>query len=143
MLSLKLPLRKQAFRSLKYYMPAVEPKKILAVLDDLFFMVKINESAKQAGLPIEFLKTEIDLLERAKTHPALIIFDLNYQGVDPLKLVQTLKAGSETKGISVIGYLSHVQGELKVKAQEAGCDAVLPRSAFSQNLSQILKRHAG
>ena len=39
-------------------MPTTESKRILAVLDDLFFMVKINESAKQAGLPIEFVKTE-------------------------------------------------------------------------------------
>ncbi len=123
-------------------MPTTESKRILAVLDDLFFMVKINESAKQAGLPIEFVKTETDVLERAKAHPALIIFDLNYQGVDALKLVQTLKADEGTKGISLIGYLSHVQGELKVKAQEAGCNAVMPRSAFSQNLPQILKRHA-
>ncbi len=43
-------------------MPAVSNKNVLAVLDDLFFMVKINESAKQAGLPIQFLKTEIDVL---------------------------------------------------------------------------------
>ncbi len=120
-----------------------EAKKILAVLDDLFFMVKINESAKQAGLPIEFVKTETDVLEGAKSHPALIIFDLNYRGVDPLKLVEKLKSDAETKGVSVIGYLSHVQGELKVQAQQAGCDAVMPRSAFSQNLQQILKRHAG
>jgi hypothetical protein len=34
-----------------------------------------------------------------------------------------------------------VQGELKMKAQEAGCDMVVPRSAFSQNLAQILRRH--
>ncbi len=123
-------------------MPSNGNKTVLAVLEDLFFTVKINEAAKRAGLPIEFLKTGEALLERAKTHPALIIFDLNYQGVDALKLVEALKADAETKGISVIGYLSHVQGELKVKAQEAGCDAVLPRSAFSQNLAQILKRHA-
>jgi CheY-like chemotaxis protein len=124
-------------------MPTAVPRSIVAVLDDLFFMVKINESAKRAGLPIEFLKTEIDVLERAKTHPSLIIFDLNYQGIDALKVVETLKADAATKGISLIGYLSHVQGELKVKAQAAGCDAVMPRSAFSQNLPQILKRHAG
>jgi hypothetical protein len=35
-----------------------------------------------------------------------------------------------------------VQGELKMKATEAGCDMVLPRSAFSQNLAQLLRRHA-
>jgi hypothetical protein len=30
---------------------------------------------------------------------------------------------------------------LKLKAHEAGCDMVLPRSAFSQNLPQLLRRH--
>jgi hypothetical protein len=46
------------------------------------------------------------------------------------------------KHISVIGFVSHVQGELKLKAQESGCDMVLARSAFSQSLPQILKRHS-
>jgi len=59
-----------------------------------------------------------------------------------LKLVEALKADADTKSISLLGYLSHVQGELKLKAQQAGCNAVLPRSSFSQNLPQILKRHA-
>ena len=39
------------------------------------------------------------------------------------------------------GFLSHVQGDLKQKAHEGGCDMVLPRSAFSQNLPQLLRRH--
>ena len=124
-------------------MPTTVNKKVLAVLDDLFFTVKINESAKRAGLPVEFVKSEQDVLEKAKSLPALIILDLNYAGVDPLSLVQRLKSEPETRGISVLGYVSHVQGELKQKAHEAGCNMVLARSAFSQNLSQILKRHAG
>ena len=33
--------------------------------------------------------------------------------------------------------------ELKAKAEETGCDAVMPRSVFSMNLPQILQRHAG
>ncbi len=112
-------------------------------MEDLFFTVKINEAAKRAGLKVEFLKSEIDVLLRAKTQPSLIIIDLNFQGVDALKLVAELKADSETKGINLLGYLSHVQGELKLKAQEAGCDTVLPRSAFSQSMPQIFKRYAG
>ncbi|HLX45923.1 MAG TPA: hypothetical protein VKR43_20910 [Bryobacteraceae bacterium] len=120
-----------------------ERKKILAVLEDLFFTVKINESAKHAGLPIQFVKSETDVIENAKTGSALIILDLNFQGIEPLKLIAKLKSDAETKSISLIGYLSHVQGELKMQAQEAGCDMVLARSAFSQNLPQILKRHSG
>jgi len=120
----------------------LESKKVLAVLEDLFFTVKINEAAKRAGLGITFVKSELDALEQAKLQPALIIVDINFQGVDPLNLIRKLKADDATRRINLIGYLSHVQGELKLQAQEAGCDMVMPRSAFSQNLPQILKRHS-
>ena len=120
-----------------------EPKKVLAVLSDLFFSVKINDAAKRAGMSVEFVKDAGEVVEKAKAKPALIIFDLNFEAVDPLQLIGRLKRNSELKGTSLIGYLSHVQGELKQKAQEAGCDMVMARSAFSRNLPLIFKRHAG
>ena len=80
---------------------------------------------------------------KAKAKPNVIIFDLNFEDAQPLELIAKLKASAEFKGVSLIGYLSHVQGELKQAAQEAGCDMVMARSAFSQNLQQILKRHSG
>jgi PleD family two-component response regulator len=123
-------------------MPTEDRKKVLAVLEDLFFTVKINESAKRAGLSIEFVKSEKDAMERALAQPALIIIDLNCASIDPLNLVMALKANADLKLINVLGYVSHVQGELKVKAQEAGYNMVLARSAFSQNLTQIMKRYA-
>jgi len=118
-------------------------KKILAVLSDLFFSVKINDAAKRAGMIVEFVKDPHEVLAKARAKPSLIIFDLNFESVNPLELIGTLKSTAEFKDISVIGYLSHVQGELKQKAHETGCDMVLARSAFSQNLPQILKRHSG
>ena len=121
-----------------------ENKKILAVVDDLLFTVKINDAAKRVGLDVEFLKSAHDVIEKA-THekPLLIILDLNNNSVEPLPLISKLKDHSDLKNISIIGYLSHVQGELKQKAHEAGANIVMARSAFSQNLQQILKRHAG
>jgi PleD family two-component response regulator len=120
-----------------------ENRTVLAVVSDLFFSVKITDAAKRAGIPVEFIKNEQDVITKAKTRPTLIIFDLNFDGVEPLKLISVLKSGADYKGISLIGYLSHVQGDLKMKAQEAGCDMVMARSAFSLNLPQILKRHSG
>lgn len=117
-------------------------KNILAVLEDLFFTVKINESAKRAGMPVQFVKSEADALDRARTKPAVMIIDLNCGSIDPLHLIRAMKADPDLKSINLIGYVSHVQGELKQQAQEAGCNMVMPRSAFSQNLQQILRRHA-
>jgi PleD family two-component response regulator len=117
-------------------------KKIVAVLDDLFFTVKIMDAAKHAGLDIVFVKDEAKVLELARELPTLIIFDLNTKAVDAIKLIQELKQQSETKQVSLLGFVSHVQLELKNQAQEAGADMVMPRSALSANLPAILKRHA-
>ena len=118
-------------------------KKILAAIGDLFFTVKIRDTAKKMGLEVEFVKSDKDLLEQAKNKPMLIILDLGFAAMQPLKVIGKLKASAETRALSLLGYLSHVEGELKQKAHETGCDMVMARSAFSQNLPQILKRHAG
>jgi PleD family two-component response regulator len=120
-----------------------QQKKILAVVSDLFFSVKITDAAKRAGMAVELVKDPHEVLTKAKAKPSVIIFDLNFEDAQPLDLIAKIKASAECKGVSLIGYLSHVQGELKQAAQSAGCDMVMAKSAFSQNLPQILKRHSG
>jgi CheY-like chemotaxis protein len=118
--------------------------RIFAFIEDLFFMAKIQETARKLNVKVEFVKTDKDLMERMEQNgdekPSLIIFDLNLASVKPLTLIPKLKSKLK-KGTSIIGFLSHVQGDLKQKAHEVGCDMVLPRSAFSQNLPQLLRRH--
>ena len=118
--------------------------RIFAFVDDLFFLAKIQETARKMNVKVEFVKTDKDILDRVKDNgdekPSLIIFDLNNANAKPLTLIPKLKSKLR-KGTSIIGFLSHVQGDLKQKAHEVGCDMVLPRSAFSQNLPQLLRRH--
>jgi CheY-like chemotaxis protein len=121
-----------------------QPTRIFAFVDDLFFLAKIQETARKMNVKVEFVKTEKDLSDRlgenGNDKPSLIIFDLNNAAAKPLSTISRLKSKLK-KATNIIGFLSHVQGELKLKAQEAGCDMVVPRSAFSQNLAQILRRH--
>jgi CheY-like chemotaxis protein len=118
--------------------------RIFAFIEDLFFMAKIQETARKLNVKVEFVKSDKDLMEKMSQNgdekPSLIIFDLNLASVKPLTLIPKLKSKLK-KGTSIIGFLSHVQGDLKQKAHEVGCDMVLPRSAFSQNLPQLLRRH--
>ena len=122
------------------------PTRIFAFVDDLFFMAKIQETARKMNVKVEFVKTQEDLNERLGENgddkPSLIIFDLNNAAAKPLSTIPKLRSKLK-KQTNIIGFLSHVQGELKLKAQEAGCDMVVPRSAFSQNLAHILRRHGG
>ena len=136
----------------QYPQPEPEPlpvnadanSRIFAFIEDLYFMAKIQETARKLNVKVEFVKTDKDLMEKMQQNgeekPSLIIFDLNNNSVKPLTLIPKLKSKLK-KGTSIIGFLSHVQGDLKQKAHEVGCDMVLPRSAFSQNLPQLLRRH--
>jgi PleD family two-component response regulator len=119
------------------------PTRIFAFVDDLFFVAKIQEISRKLNVKVEFVKTDKDIAEKTENveeKPSLIIVDLNSNGIKPLPVISKMRSKYK-KATSIVGFVSHVQGDLKVKAQEAGCDVVMPRSAFSQNLPNILRRH--
>jgi len=121
------------------------PTRIYCFIEDLFFLAKINETARKLGIKVGFVKNDKESLAKLTdapedARPSLIVFDLNNANAKPLTLIPKIK-NKLKRGTSVIGFLSHLQGDLKVKAIEAGCDMVMPRSAFSQNLPNLLRRH--
>ncbi len=121
------------------------PVRIYCFIEDLFFLAKIQEAARKIGVKVAFVKADKDIVSRLAdvpegSRPSLIVFDLNNVAAKPLTLIPRLK-NKMKRGTSVIGFLSHLQGDLKAKAMEAGCDMVMPRSAFSQNLPNLLRRH--
>ena len=123
------------------------PTRIYCFIEDLFVLAKIQETARKLGVKVSFVKAEKDIVAKLaegaeEDRPSLIVFDLNNANAKPLTLIPKIRTKLKKGKTSIIGFLSHLQGDLKVKAIEAGCDMVMPRSAFSQNLPQILKRHA-
>ncbi len=121
------------------------PTRIFCFIDDLFFLAKIQESARKLGVKVEFVKGDKEVVTRLcdtpeGERPRLLVFDLNNANAKPLTLIPKFKTKFK-KATSIIGFLSHLQGDLKMKATEAGCDTVMPRSAFSQSLPNLLRRY--
>lgn len=114
----------------------------MAVLNDLMFTAKIQDAAKRAEIGVVFATTDGDALGKARQNPALIILDLNTTALDAMQLIRKLKKDEATRGVHLVGFVSHVQTALRQEAQNEGCDEVIARSAFSQNLPTILKRSA-
>ncbi|MGI9071150.1 MAG: response regulator [Bryobacteraceae bacterium] len=117
-------------------------KKIVAVVSDLMFTVKIQEAAKRAGVEAVFVKSENEAVAEAKQNPAVIILDLNNSTLNALDVIAKLKNDEATSNVKLLGFVSHVQADLKEAAEDKGCDVVMPRSAFSHNLAAILRRYA-
>jgi PleD family two-component response regulator len=112
---------------------------ILAVLDDLMFTSKIKTTASQLGVAVAFARSaDAALAEMRKSPPSLVILDLNNPRTTPLAIVAAMKADAALAGIPTVGYASHVQTDVIEAARQAGVGQVLARSAFTQQLAQIL-----
>ena len=119
--------------------------RIYFFIEDLFFHAKISETSRKLGVKVAFIKNEKEALAELlaldeEKRPGLIVVDLNNANLKPMTLVPKIKAKFK-RSTSVIGFLSQIQGDLRAKAVEAGCDTVMARSAFSQNLPNLLRRY--
>jgi len=114
-------------------------RKVVAVVDDLFFASRIRGTAEQLGVTVSFSRASDALIESAlRDQPALIICDLHATRIDPIELAKLLKADERLRSIPLLGFFSHVQTELQQQAVQAGFDQILPRSAFTKHLPEIL-----
>jgi hypothetical protein len=125
--------------------PEDAPTRVFCFIEDLFFLSKITDTARKLGVKVAFVKGEKEDMARIIDAPederaTLILLDLNNLNAKPLTQIPKIRAKLK-KGVSIIGFLSHLQGDLKAKAMEVGCDTVMPRAAFSQSLPNLLRRY--
>jgi len=116
---------------------------ILAVVDDLIFLTRIQETAQHLKLALE-VASPAHAEERVRRGPATaILVDLNHRSGGVVQLIERIKSDPGAARIPVVGFLSHVQAEVATAARAAGCDIVLARSAFVKQLPQLLMRLSG
>jgi CheY-like chemotaxis protein len=117
------------------------PQHVLAAVDDMFFASKIRGCAGQSGIDVRFVRSVDAAIESARLErPALIIGDLHWQRGDPFELAASLKRDDGLRDVPLIGFFSHVQTELQRRAEQSGYDRVMPRSAFTKQLPDILEK---
>jgi|SRR5215831_7991029 len=113
---------------------------VIAVVDDLFFASKIRGTAEALGVAVSFPRHADGVSEAIQTNsPKLIVCDLHSTKIDLLALARRLKESPTTRDIPLVGFLSHVQTDLQLAAEQAGFDHVMPRSLFTRNLAAILQ----
>jgi CheY-like chemotaxis protein len=116
---------------------------VVAAVDDLIFGAKLQETARYLRVELAFARSPEDAaaLTRAR-RPTLVIVDLQSEVCRPLETIRRIKEDPDLRATPVLGYFAHVRDDVRTVAAEAGCDELLPRSAFSARLAEILKRGA-
>jgi CheY-like chemotaxis protein len=112
---------------------------IVAVILDLFFLVKVQGAAKRAGIDVKSANSAAAAMQLLRAGASLLVVDLNCREVDTVELVRSVKADPALSHVPVMGFISHVQEERKQAALDAGCDRVVARSAFSSRTLELLR----
>src|ERR1700754_3078596 len=116
----------------------MQSEKISLIVDDMFFAAKINAAASAAARPVERIRSREQLEQLADNPPSLVIVDLKAERLDPMLAIDFLKTTAALRAVPVIAFVAHVQTETIRRAQAAGFDMVLPHSAFTQMLPDIV-----
>ena len=111
----------------------------VAVVTDLIFSTKIVGTARALGIDAQAVTTA-DALEKqlAEGGVRLVMVDMSLPG--DMAVLSIRQGASHPTTPAVLAFYSHVQHELVVAAETAGATVTMPRSKFSAELPDILKR---
>jgi len=119
------------------------PAKTILVVDDNPVNLKlIRVILNREGYHVQVAPDgESALALIAKSHPRLILMDLQLPGMDGLTLTRRLKADPATRHIPVIAITAYAMIGDEVKAREAGCDAYLSKPIDTRALPSMIAGH--
>ena len=122
---------------------------ILALVADLFFITRVQSVCDRLGYAVKFIETtaqvgaEVDFGQyAAENQPVLLIVDTSHRGVPWAEWLAALKAAPETAAIPVVCFGSHKDVETMKQAKQAGADAVLAKSRFTEAMPEIIEKYA-
>lgn len=105
--------------------------------DDLMFTSRVTGTARDLGLVVALARSPAAVLDvAARQPPSCVIVDLANGGLDLRSLMAGLAALPHRP--RVVAYGSHVDTVSLKAARDAGCDVVLPRSKFVEELPEAL-----
>ena len=117
-----------------------QQRPILALVNDLFFTLKIGDAAKSVGLPIDFAGSSEEFLDRFRnTCPALVIADLTLDGVDLVALFEQLTAAVGRATLPILGYTTHADWKRTGPLHDR-CTKVVTKDVLSRNLAELIRQ---
>jgi CheY-like chemotaxis protein len=110
----------------------------LLLCDDLIFTSRLTGTARALGLTIRAARSADALLDLAGSEaPTCVVLDLHNPGLDLPDLLRRLAEVCPVPP-RVVAYGSHVETAVLKAARAAGCDSVMPRSQFVEELPSAL-----
>ena len=118
-------------------------RRIVALVRDLFFAIRIKETLEARGYAVEVVKSAAAIdAALAAPGPALVILDLNFRAIDPPATIARLKADPATSALPILAFGSHLDHAARDAAKSAGADRVVANSKLAEDLPALVGRSA-
>ena len=120
----------------------MEQPRVLVVVDDLFFLTKIQTTLQHLGLPVQVLtqRATIQAYIKAVVTPVLVIVDLTLRTDDAVAVISDIRATDSGTPIAILAFGAHVAVETQQQALQAGADRVVAKSIFSNHLPDLIQQ---
>ena len=114
--------------------------RVLALCPDLMFGSRIAAQVREAGEQLELVPDAGAVSARLEgppeQRPELLLVDLTSDPEQGIGLVAALTG----EGLRMLGFYSHVEAEVRERAEAAGFDLVVPRSRMAREGAALVKR---
>ncbi|MGI8804594.1 MAG: hypothetical protein ACR2IN_02675, partial [Thermoleophilaceae bacterium] len=102
------------------------------------FGSKVEGALAVAGHAVNRFDTEAEVRPAASFHDLLIV-DLTAEGIDGPALVRSMREAGELEAVPTLGYYSHVDQDMRRRAEEAGISRVVPRSRMARETAALVQ----
>jgi CheY-like chemotaxis protein len=120
----------------------MEQRSVLVVIDDLFFLSKVQTTLQHLGLTSTVITAPAALQAYLQhTIPALAVVDLTLRTGDAVYLLSTIRSTPSGEHIPILAFGSHVAVDIRQQAIQAGADHVVAKSEFSKHLPDLIQQH--
>ncbi len=115
---------------------------VLVIVDDLFFLAKINSTLKHLSLSSKVLTQRAAVQAYANTvdTPLFALVDLTLRADDAVAVIRALRASTSVGPITILAFGAHVAVDTRQQALEAGADRVVAKSVFAQQLPELIQQ---
>jgi hypothetical protein len=112
-------------------------ERVLAVVKDLFFVARIRETARLAGVPLEFARTTDELEAAVAAGARLVLLDLT-GGFDYARVFAAVEAAEPARRPPVLGFTTHALART-TQPWHPRCARVVTKETLTQELPTLLR----
>ena len=113
--------------------PQVCSGGVVAVVKDLFFVARIRETARLAGVPLTFARTPAEITSALTATPRFVLLDLT-AGLD----YEAILGATEAAAVPVLAFTTHALAR-QTQVWHARCQRVVTKETLTAELPTLLR----